>query len=177
MKIPAAALLILLCLAATARAESTVPATKTDTAPAREAPLRADMGLAKAEGQLAEGKYMQALETLGGVLERRPADADALAYSGFAWKSLGDTQRAAEYFDRAIKYDPQHLGANTYRAELFLEAGEFPRAMEQLQAIRVICAGTNCGELDRLQAELNAHRSGAARKEAPAADAGTDVNR
>lgn len=150
-------LALLLLLASPAHAED-VPVTKSD-AP-RAVPFRADAALTKAEAQLAEGKFTQAMDTLGGVLQRRPGDADALTYMGYAWMQLGEIEKATENFDRAIKYDPRHLGANAYRAELYLEAGDADRAREQLQAIRVICAGTDCPELDRLQAALNAHRRG-----------------
>jgi tetratricopeptide (TPR) repeat protein len=161
------AVTLFFCVSPAYAQEAAVPVTKTDAMPTRDVPLRADAGLTKAEGQIAEGKYMQALETVGGVLARRPADADAQAYAGYAWMKLGDLKKAAEYFDRAIKYDPQHLGANTYRTELYLEAGDFPRAMEQLQVVRLVCAGMPCGELDRLQAALNAYK--APKKDADAA--------
>jgi Tfp pilus assembly protein PilF len=164
---------LFLCLSSPAYAED-APVTKADTATMRDIPLRADQGLTKAEGQIAEGKYTQALDTLGGVLARRPGDADALTYMGAVWQHLGDIKQAAENFDKAIKYDPQHLGANTYRAELYLEEGNFPRALEQLQAIRLICAGTPCGELDRLQSALNAARMG--KKPAPAEPPTAETN-
>jgi tetratricopeptide (TPR) repeat protein len=161
MRLPVLA--IALCLfASPVLADNAVPVTKAESesapVPAHEPPLRADMGLSKAEAQLAEGKYMQAIETLGGVLARRPGDADAETYVGYAWMRLGDFRQAAEYFDLAIKYDPRHLGANAYRAELYLQAGDHPRAMEQLQALRLICAGTPCAELDRVQAALNNYK-------------------
>ena len=129
-------------------------------------PLRADAGLAVAESQLAQEKYMQALQTLGGVLKRRPEDADALTYIAYAWMSIGETAKAEEYLGRALKRDPRHLGANKYKADLLLEAGEFQRALEQLQVLRLICANTDCAEINALQAELNRHKKG--KKDKPA---------
>jgi tetratricopeptide (TPR) repeat protein len=129
-----------------------------------ETPFRADAGLTKAEAQLAEGKYTQGIDTLAAVLARRPADGDALTYTGYAWMKLGDAKKAAEFFDRALKYDPQHLGANAYRAGLYLDAGDFQRAIEQMQALRIACAGTDCPELDALRARMDAFKSGGEKK-------------
>lgn len=153
-------ILILAFLLTAPPATAEIPVTKTD-APAAEKPeplWRADAGLAKAEAQYAEGKYMQAIETLGGVLQRRPGDADALAYLGRAWLEMGDDKKAEAHIDRALAADPKHLGANLCRAELYLKAGDVPRAIEQMQAMRLVCAGLPCAELDALQAKINAHK-------------------
>jgi Tfp pilus assembly protein PilF len=152
-------LLLSFLFCAPALATDTVPVEKTEDAAPALPPLRGDAGLTKAEGQLTRGEYMQAVETLGAVLARRPADPDALTYVGYAWMEIGDARKAGEYFDRALQYDPKHLGANKYKADLFLEAGDFARALEQLQVIRVICAQSpDCAELNMLQAEMNAYK-------------------
>jgi len=153
-------LVLLLLLSAPAFADDAVPVTPNAAPPERITPPRSDAGLTKAEGQLAEGKYMQAIQTLSGVLTRHPASADALAYTGVAWRAVGDDAKALMFIDRALKYDPQHLGANKYKAELYLDAGDFPRALEQLQVIRLICGETDCAELDDLQAEMNHFKKG-----------------
>lgn len=123
--------------------------------PAPQVPFRADAGLTKAEAQIARGDYAQAVDTLAGVLARRPSDADALTYAGYAWLKLGDAKQAVGSIDTALRYDPRHLGANYYKARLFLEAGDKPRALEQMQALRMACGGADCPELSALQAELN----------------------
>jgi tetratricopeptide (TPR) repeat protein len=141
-------LLVLTCLllSATARAE--------------DIPFRADSGLTKAEAQLSEGKYTEALETLALVLHRRPADADALAYTGYAWHRLGDNNKAGQFFDRALKYDPKHLGANKYKADMYLANGNVSRAHEQMQVLRMVCGETDCAELNALQGAINRSKTG-----------------
>ncbi|MDD9899678.1 MAG: tetratricopeptide repeat protein [Alphaproteobacteria bacterium] len=130
-----------------------------------ETPFRADSGLTKAEAQLSEGKYMQAMETLSGVVNRRPGDADALTYIGFAWLKMGDTDKAQKYIDRALKYDPKHLGANKYKADIFLMQGKTAQAHEQMQALRMVCGATDCAEIHALQGQMNrAVHSGAGDK-------------
>lgn len=138
--------------ATAAKADTETPAIRMNST---LAPLRADSGLTKAEGQLAEGKYVQALESAGAVLRRRPTDADALTYAGYALLGIGDAQKAAEYIERALKADPFHLGANTYKAEIYLKSGDTSRALEQMQVIRLACGNFDCPELDRVQSALN----------------------
>jgi Tfp pilus assembly protein PilF len=164
-------LALLLCLALPAFADEdadtdAVPVEKSDDA-SRTPPFRADAGLTKAEGQLAEGKFMQALETLGIVMNHRPGDADALTYTGYAWYQLGDAGKATQYFDRALRYDPKHLGANFYRALVYLDDGDFPRALEQAQVLRMTCGNGDCPELDALQSEMNKAKMGTRAKKAP----------
>lgn len=120
-----------------------------------EVPFRQDAGLITAEYYLATGKYTQALDVLGGVLQRHADSADAYAYRGYAYGKLGDSRKARENYQKAVVLDPSHLGANKYLANLYLDAGEIDRAMEQMQAIRLICADTGCAELDELQADIN----------------------
>jgi tetratricopeptide (TPR) repeat protein len=150
--------------------EDKIPVTKNTDAASVSLPFRADSGLTKAEGQLAEGKYMQALETLGGVMSRRPDDADALAYAGYAWYRLGEKSRAVEYLDRALKHDPRHLGANRYRADLYLEVGDFSRALEQAQVLRMVCGSGGCPELEGLQNAMNKFKAHGGEKEEPVSD-------
>jgi Tfp pilus assembly protein PilF len=152
--------LFLLLSSSAFAAEEAVPVTEAQTVQPRPLPPRSDSGLVKAEGQLAEGKYMQAIQTLSGVLTRHPSSADALAYIAAAWGALGDDAKAQVFIDRALKYDPTHLGANKVRAEVYLNAGDFQRALEQLQVIRMICGDTDCAEMDELQAEMNRFKKG-----------------
>lgn len=132
---------------------------KADVAKAEEVPFRTDSGLITAEYYLATGKYTQALDVLGGVLQRHPQNADAYTYRGFAYHKLGDLRKARENYNRALILDPKHLGANKYTASLYLAENNLPKAMEQLQAILYICAGMNCGEADELQNEINRYKS------------------
>ena len=121
----------------------------------RDVPFREDSGLTKAEAQISEGKYMQAIDTLGGVLTRHPASADAYAYLGYAYGKLGDQKRGAENYAHALEIDPRHLGANKYVGDLYLATGDVRRAIEQLQVIKMVCAGMDCAEMDALQADIN----------------------
>lgn len=129
-----------------------------DVAKTEEVPFREDSGLITAEYYLATGKYTQALDVIGGVLQRHPQNADAYTYRGYAYNKLGDTKKARESFRTALGINPRHLGANKYMGNLWLEDGQLSRAMEQLQAMIYICAGSYCAEVDELQSDINMFR-------------------
>lgn len=129
-----------------------------DVAKAEEVPFREDSGLITAEYYLATGKYTQALDVIGGVLQRHPQNADAYTYRGYAYQKLGDNKKARESYRMALGLNPKHLGANKYMGNLWLENGDLARAMEQLQAMIYVCAGTYCAEVDELQNDINRFR-------------------
>lgn len=152
-------LFAVLFLAAFLGIATTAQPAQANVSKAEEVPFRTDSGLITAEYYLATGKYTQALDVLGGVLQRHPQNADAYTYRGFAYHKLGDLKKARENYNRAIIIDPKHLGANKYIASLYLAEDNLPKAMEQLQVILYVCAGMNCGEADELQGEINRHKS------------------
>lgn len=125
-----------------------------------DVPFREDAGLISAEYYIATEKYTEALQVLGGVLKRHPVNADAYTYRGYAYEQLGDLKKARENYNRALQINAKHLGANRYLAGLYLKKGKLAQAMEQLEAIRVICAGTDCAEEDELAAAINRFKKG-----------------
>lgn len=153
-----AAVLCLSAFFATA-APQTARAQGEDVAKASEVPFREDAGLITAEYYLATGKYTQALDVIGGVIQRHPQNADAYTYRGYAFQKLGDTKKARDSYRAALSLNPRHLGANKYTADLWLEEGNLARAMEQLQAMIYICAGAYCAEVDELQNDINRFRT------------------
>jgi tetratricopeptide (TPR) repeat protein len=125
----------------------------------REIIFREDSGLTKTEYLLAVGQYSAAIETAGDVLTRHPDNADAYTYRGYAYAKLGQTAEAAKNFKKALMIDQTHLGANKYLADTYLQQGDVARAIEQMQAIRLICGRTDCEELDQLQREIDQYKS------------------
>jgi tetratricopeptide (TPR) repeat protein len=127
-------------------------------------PFRTDSGLITAEYYLATGKYTQALDVIEKVLVRHPRNADALAYTGYAYEKLGDVKKARDYYSRALQTDPRHLGANKYMAGLYLLDNNLALALEQMQALRMVCGHTSCEELDELESDINAFKKAQATK-------------
>ena len=121
--------------------------------------FRSDSGLTKTEYLLAVGKYTAAVETANEVLTRHPNSADAYTYRGYAYNKLGQGADALKDFQKALLLDPAHLGANKYLADIYLQKGDIPRAMEQMQVIRMTCGQLDCTELNELQREIDQHKS------------------
>jgi tetratricopeptide (TPR) repeat protein len=126
----------------------------------REIIFREDSGLTKAEYFLAVGQYSTAIDTANEVLARHPQNADAYAYRGYAMMKLGQNSEAAKNFKKALLLDPNHLGANKYLADIYLQRGDVSRALEQLQVIRMTCLHTDCEEQDALAREIDQYKNG-----------------
>lgn len=139
----------LMIMAAPAMAELDVKA---------EIPYREDAGLSKTEYLLARGRFAAAIGEAGAILKRHPKSADAYVYRGFAYMQMGETDNAKKDFDRALILNPNHLGANKYRADLYLADGRLAQALEQLQVIRMTCGAAQCEELDDLERAINAYK-------------------
>jgi Tfp pilus assembly protein PilF len=137
------------------------PAMAQEEAKGDNVPFRTDSGLITAEYYLATGKYTQALRVLAGVLQRHPQNADAYAYSGYAWQKLDDPKKAAENYQTALNIDPTHLGAQKYLGNIHLAKGDIARAMESLQALKITCGLQGCAEMDELESDINRFKKSA----------------
>jgi len=82
--------------------------------PAREAYAA---GLAAFEA----GDWPVVIERMAEVTEIRPWHADAYNRAGFAYRKLGDYDRALVLYDKALALDPHHRGALEYLGEAYLE--------------------------------------------------------
>lgn len=128
-------------------------------------PFREDSGLTKTEDLLIDGLFSAALDTTNDVLIRHPRNADAHTYRGYAYARLGETAQAEKSFKKALEINPTHLGANKYLADIYLEAGDVSRALEQLQVIRMTCGHTDCEERNALERAIDRHKRGSQTKE------------
>lgn len=125
-----------------------------------ELPFREDSGLTKAESLISAGQFSAALNTANGVLARHPDNADAYTYLGYAYYRLGETDKAVKNFKKALLLNPTHLGANAYLGEMYLDKGDMPRALEQMQVLRMTCGHANCEELDTLERDIDKYKRG-----------------
>jgi len=123
-------------------------------------PRRADGGLVKAEALLSHGKYSQAISTLKNVLKRQLRSADADVYLGYAYAQLQDGNKSVEHLKHALKLNPRHLGAYQYLGEHYARSGKTSLALEQVQAMRLICGRTDCDEIRNLEYVVNTVKKG-----------------
>ncbi len=132
-------------------------------------PFRQDSGLTKAEYFIATQKYAQAINEAEGVVKRHGPNADAYAYAGLAYARLGDEKKSFDNYRRALMVSPTHLGANTYLMQHYIDSGNMPKAIEQLQVIRSVCGASGCEELYEAESAINAAKRGDAPAKKPAA--------
>jgi tetratricopeptide (TPR) repeat protein len=82
--------------------------------------------------------------------------ADALNLLGYANRKLGDKSKAMTYYTKALNLEPNHLGANEYMGELYLEMNDLPKAEERLAILKNACG--DCDEFDDLEDEIENYK-------------------
>ena len=98
---------------------------------------------------IAAEKYDAAIPLLQKSLAEKGDYADALNQLGFANRKMGDWQAGMAYYLKALALEPNHLGANEYLGELYLEQKDLPNAEKQLAALKSACG--DCDEFDELE--------------------------
>lgn len=110
--------------------------------------------LSQARSQIDAQQFDAALATLSQVVQIEPRNADALNLLGFASRKTGALDRAAGYYEAALKIEPDHFGALEYQGELFLMTDRPDLAQGNLDRLAQICAP--CAEHDDLAAAIAA---------------------
>ena len=85
-------------------------------------------------------RYLEAIEELYEAQASVGPHSDILNYLGFAHRKLGQFETAKKYYHQALAISPDHLGANEYLGELYLETNDLKRARKQLSKLDELCA-------------------------------------
>ena len=96
-----------------------------------------------------QARYDEAIDALYLTQAAIGPHPDVLNYLGFSHRKLGDFHAARGYYALALEIDPEHLGANEYLGELYVETGELERAKRQLAKLDNLCA-FGCAEREDL---------------------------
>ena len=96
------------------------------------------------------GKYQQAIDRLATALAENPDDPDLLNLYAFSNRKLEHFEVALEYYRKALSIEPEHLGANEYLGELYLQLGQLEQARERLAVLDEACF-FGCAEFDELE--------------------------
>lgn len=91
------------------------------------------------------GSYGSAIWQLKKILDASPRDPDAHNLLAYSYRNLKKYDQAQTHYERALKIDPDHVGAYHYQGVLFLETGRATEARRNLERIREIC-GRGCAE-------------------------------
>jgi Flp pilus assembly protein TadD len=106
--------------------------------------------LASSRSLIAAKKYSQALVELKRVDRMLANNADVKNLLGFTSRKLGKLKEASTYYSKALRIDPNHLGALEYQGELFVLQGRIDLAKRNLGKLKQIC-GADCEEFLDLQ--------------------------
>jgi predicted Zn-dependent protease len=98
------------------------------------------------------GDYQSALTRLMALDQETPNDPDILNLIGFSLRKTGHPDQALTYYDRALRQKPDHLGANEYLGELYLELKQPAKAQERLAVLQKACG--DCEEYQELKEKI-----------------------
>jgi|CXWL01.1.fsa_nt_gi tetratricopeptide (TPR) repeat protein len=107
------------------------------------------LAYAAAVGLINSERFDDALEALARTDLAFGPHADVLNYMGFASRKLGRTDEALVYYREALALDPNHLGANEYLGELYIQMGRMDDARRQLARLDQLCA-YSCAQREEL---------------------------
>ena len=110
--------------------------------------------LARARAMVKAKDFKGALAELR-QYEGRLEHADLYNLLGFAYRKTGDYPRAEVNYAKALRLDPNHLGALEYQGELFIETNRMDQARQNLSRLTTLCP-SGCEELDDLKAAIRA---------------------
>ena len=112
---------------------------------------------AKAKNKIAAGSYESAIAILQKIVEQQPKNADALNLMGYSYRKLDNYDQSLKYYEQALKLEPDHIGANEYLGELYLEMKNLPKAEERLATLTKACNG--CQEQKELEEKIAAYKA------------------
>lgn len=111
----------------------------------------------KAKAMVDAKDYRGAMPILEKIIAKHPRNADALNLMGFSSRKLGKPDDAMEYYQKALAINPNHIGANEYLGEFYLEMKNLPKAEERLKVLAKACKG--CEEQKELEAAIAKYKA------------------
>lgn len=95
------------------------------------------------------GEYDRAIAELRSAGEILGPHPDVLTYLGFAHRQKGETAEALSFYQTALNIAPDHLSANEYLGEYYVELGDLDRAKAQLEKLNSLCP-FGCAQTEEL---------------------------
>jgi tetratricopeptide (TPR) repeat protein len=123
-----------------------VAVTGFDAAPA---PAAADDPYAAGIAAFEQEDWQGVIDHMAKAIAERPWHDDAHNLMGFAYRKLGDYDRALVEYDRALALNPHHRGALEYLGEAYLELDRPELAEEVLHRLAAECQRIAVGATDR----------------------------
>jgi tetratricopeptide (TPR) repeat protein len=111
--------------------------------------------LAAVNALLKANNFNKALSDLVELDREFPNNAEVNNLLGFAARNLGQYPQSAIYYQKALRIDPNHLGALEYQGELFVKTKKIKAAKRNLAKLKRLC-GTACPEYQDLNKAIKA---------------------
>ncbi|MDA3036665.1 MAG: tetratricopeptide repeat protein [Actinomycetota bacterium] len=119
-----------------------IPATPTPVAPATK---QLSVFLSEADALIKQKNFTAALNLLKQANKSYANNADINNLLGFSSRNLKQFAASAKYYKKALRINPNHLGALEYQGELFLQTKKVSAAKKNLAKLKKLC-GKNCEE-------------------------------
>ena len=121
-------------------------AAKADTpTPATPAAKQLSAFLSEADALIKQKNFTAALNLLKQADRSYANNADINNLLGFSSRNLKQFSASAKYYKKALRINPNHLGALEYQGELFLQTKKVSAAKKNLAKLKTLC-GENCEE-------------------------------
>ncbi|MGA0079593.1 MAG: cytochrome b5 domain-containing protein [Candidatus Nanopelagicus sp.] len=121
-------------------------AAKADTpTPAAPAVKQLSAFLSEADALIKQKNFTAALNLLKQADKSYANNADIKNLLGFSSRNLKQFAASAKYYKKALRINPNHLGALEYQGELFLQTKKVSAAKKNLAKLKNLC-GENCEE-------------------------------
>ena len=92
----------------------------------------------RAKSLYEQGNYVKARLEFKNVLQIDPKHVESLYMLGQVAESEQDFAAAYRNYNRAVKLDPEHVGARVHVGGIYLLSGQFDKAMEMAELSRSI---------------------------------------
>ena len=102
-------------------------------------PAKGDSAYVQAVRLINDGRYQDALVALREAAAVFGPHPDVLTYTGYAWRKLGQYDKAEAYYREALAIAPNHVGATEYYGELMVERGDLAGARRMLTKLESVC--------------------------------------
>ena len=103
------------------------------------------------------GKFQVAIKHLERASRISPNNPDVYNLLGYSHRKLDQLEKAFDYYWKALKLDPRHLGANEYIGELYLRTNNLKKAEEHLAVLDDVCL-FGCDEYDDLKDAIEKYK-------------------
>jgi tetratricopeptide (TPR) repeat protein len=122
-----------------------VAATSATPTPTTQATKQLSAFLSEADALIKQKKFSAALNLLKQADSSYTNNADINNLLGFSSRNLRQFSASARYYQKALRINPNHLGALEYQGELFLQTKKVSAAKKNLAKLKQLC-GVNCEE-------------------------------